>query len=336
MYLINKYPLYHRHSSTHNLFYAIMIKKQNERRYYMKKKTIATLALLAGAIVGFTGICAIDVACKKRPKDKLKEPRILDKYASWLDQQNFEHMEITSQDGLKLKAMFLRADTNTDKVLIAIHGYRSYNIREYANYLKFYHDLGFHILLPDNRAHGESEGKYIGFGWLDRLDCIQWIDYIKEYFHQDLQIVLHGISMGSATVLMASGENLPNDVKCIISDCGFTSVIDELKHELHHHKVASSFIIPTATLLSKKRVGYSFKEASTIEQVKKSHTPTLFIHGDQDDYVPTYMVYDLYNACHAEKDLLIVEGAKHAESFIVNQELCEKTIIEFMRQYVQF
>lgn len=302
----------------------------------MKKKTAATLALLSGAIIGFTGICAIDIACKKRPEDKQKEPKILDKYIDWLNQQTFEQMETTSQDGLKLKAMFLPADSKSDKVLIAIHGYRSYNIREYANYLKFYHELGFHILLPDNRAHGESEGKYIGFGWLDRLDCIQWIRYMKKYFHQDLQIVLHGISMGSATVLMASGEDLPDDVKCIISDCGFTSVLDEFKHELHDHKIVSTLLIPTATLLSKKRVGYSFKEASTIEQVKKSRTPTLFIHGDQDDFVPTYMVYDLYNACQADKDLLIVEGAKHAESFIVNQELCEKTIIDFMQQYVQF
>lgn len=302
----------------------------------MKKKTAATLVLLAGAIVGFTGILAIDVACKQRPKDKLKDPKILDKYIEWLDQQTFEHMEITSQDGLKLKAKFLKADCLSDKVLIAIHGYRSYNIRQYANYLKFYHELGFHILLPDNRAHGESEGKYIGFGWLDRLDCIQWIHIMKDYFQKDIQIVLHGISMGSATVLMASGEELPSDVKCIISDCGFTSVLDEFKYKFHHHKLSSSIIIPTATLLSKKRVGYSFKEASTIEQVKKSRTPTLFIHGDQDDYVPTYMVYDLYNACHARKDLLIVEGAKHAESFIVNQELCEKTIVDFMHEFVQF
>ena len=121
--------------------------------------------------------------------------------------------------------------------------------------------------------------------------------------------------MGSATVLMASGEKLPDDVKCIISDCGFTSVLDELAHNLKQSHIPPAIILPTATLLSKKRIGYSFKEASTIEQVKKSKTPTLFIHGDQDDFVPTYMVYDLYNACAADKDLLIVEGAKHAQSY---------------------
>lgn len=301
----------------------------------MKKKTWATLALLSGVAIGFTSICAIDYACKKRPKEKKQLKPNIEKYLPWLEKQNFEDLEILSHDGLKLKAKFLKSYQDTNKVLIAVHGYRSYNLREYAYYIKFYHDLGFNILLPDNRAHGESEGTYIGFGWLDRLDCIQWIYTMKNKFNQDLQIVLHGISMGGATVLMASGEVLPQDVKCIISDCGFTSLLEQFEYQLKDSKIPSSLLLPTATLLSKKRIGYSFKEASTIDQVKKSKTPTLFIHGDQDTFVPTYMVYDLYNACSAEKDLLIVEGAKHAQSYIVDKDLCEKTIIEFMNKYVK-
>lgn len=302
----------------------------------MNKKILARTALLSGFIVGFSSICAIDMVCKRVSKKKEKNlnnlsPEIL----SWINNQSFEELEIQSNDGLTLSAQLLKAHHDTDKVLIAIHGYHSYNLKEYVYYLKFYHDLGFHILLPDNRAHGKSEGKYVGFGWLDRLDCMKWIYKMKDYFDKDLQIVLHGISMGSATVLMASGEELPDDVKCIISDCGFTSVYDELKHEARNHQIVSKIILPTATLLSKKRVGYSFKEASTIDQVKKSRTPTLFIHGDQDNFVPTYMAYDLYNACSADKDLLIIEGAKHAESYLVNQELCEKTIVEFMQQYIK-
>lgn len=302
-----------------------------------KKKTLAMTALLSGVAVGFASICAIDIACKRQKKQKdISLDTMPKEYLDWFYQQQFEDLEIISHDNLTLKAKLLKTSQKTDKVLIAIHGYHSNNLREYAYYLKFYHELGFHILLPNNRAHGDSEGKYIGFGWLDRLDCIQWINMIKDYFQQDLQIVLHGISMGSATVLMASGENLPNDVKCIISDCGFTSVYEEMKHETKKYPLVSQVILPTATLLSKKRVGYSFKEASTIEQVKKSKTPTLFIHGDQDDFVPTYMVYDLYKACAADKDLLIIEGAKHAESYLVNQDLCEQTIIDFMKQYIQF
>lgn len=306
----------------------------------MKKKTVFKLIVGAFAITAASGMIAIEYACRKFPPKKDNKDRenlhpLIKKNLDWLNAQHFDDLEIDSDDGLKLKAKFLRANKESDKVLIAIHGYRSSNLKEYAYYLKFYHDLGFHILLPDNRAHGNSEGTYIGFGWLDRLDCIKWIYKIKRLFNKELQIVLHGISMGSATVLMASGEKLPDDVKCIISDCGFTSVLDEFEHNLKQLHVPPLLVLPSATLLSKKRIGYSFKEASTIKQVKKSITPTLFIHGDQDDYVPTYMVYDLYNACHAEKDLLIIEGAKHAESYLVNQELCEKTIIDFMKLYIE-
>lgn len=304
----------------------------------MKKSTIATMALLTGFTAALTGLLAVEFACRKREKVKHHEKKVpnlrIQKQIDWLKDQHFEDLEMTSDDNLRLKAKFLRADKDTDKVLIAIHGYRSSNLREYVYYIKFYHDLGFHVLLPNNRAHGDSEGKYIGFGWLDRLDCIKWIYTIKEYLNKDLRIALHGISMGSATVLMASGEELPKDVKCIISDCGFTSVLEEMSHNLKQMHVPPRLVLPTASLLSKKRVGYSFKEASTIQQVEKSKTPTLFIHGDQDDFVPTYMVYDLYNASHAPKDLLIVEGARHAESYLVNPELCEKTIVEFVNQYI--
>lgn len=306
----------------------------------MKKRTVLKTIVGASAIAITSGMIAIEYACRKFPpkknnKDKKVLHPLIEKNLTWLKEQNFEDLEINSDDGLKLKAKFLKASVESNKVLIAIHGYRSSNLKEYAYYLKFYHDLGFHILLPNNRAHGNSEGTYIGFGWLDRLDCIKWIYKMKKRFNKDLLIVLHGISMGSSTVLMASGEKLPDDVKCIISDCGFTSVLDEFEHNLKQLHVPAVFVLPTATLLSKKRVGYSFKDASTIKQVKKSITPTLFIHGDQDDYVPTYMVYDLYNACHAEKDLLIIEGAKHAESYLVNQELCEKTITDFMKLYIK-
>ena len=181
----------------------------------MKKKILATVALLSGALVGFTSVCAIDMACKRPKKKKEKSlDYLLPEVLSWINEQEFESIEIQSEDGLTLRAKLLKANNDTDKVIIAIHGYHSYNLREYAYYLKFYHDLGFHILLPDNRAHGNSEGEYIGFGWLDRLDCISWINKVKDHFQKDLQIVLHGISMGGATVLMASGEELPSDVKC--------------------------------------------------------------------------------------------------------------------------
>ncbi|MCD7808686.1 MAG: alpha/beta hydrolase [Erysipelotrichaceae bacterium] len=305
----------------------------------MKRQTKAGLivggaAALSAAAVYVASNKAIDFAYKRNKKEYELEDDKKEKYMPWINKQSFEELEMITNDGLKLKAKFLRAQENTNKVLIAIHGYHTYNIYEFAYYLKFYHDLGFNVLMPDNRGHGESEGDYVGFGWLDRLDCIEWITKMKYYFNnEDLQIVLFGISMGSATVLMASGEELIDDVKCIISDCGFTSVYDELEHGIEETKMPN-FLLKTAVPLSKKRVGYNLKEASAVEQVKKSKTPTLFIHGDQDDFVPTYMAYSLYNACQAEKDLLIVEGAGHAESYKTNPELYQKTVTNFINKYV--
>lgn len=301
----------------------------------MNKKIPTLLTLGTGFILGYVGVQIIDYACKKPAQTKgLRENS--KKYLPWIAKQEFIELETLSFDGLKLKAKLLKAENEeSDKVIIAIHGYHSYNMREYAYYIKFYHDLGFHILLPDNRAHGLSEGKFIGFGWLDRLDCIRWITKTKKYFNKDLQIALHGISMGSATVLMASGEELDDDVKCIISDCGFSDVIEEFKYKLKLSHVPYRSILFISNLLSRLRVGYTFKDASTINQVKKSKTPTLFIHGDQDDFVPTYMVYDLYNACSAEKDLFIVEGAGHAQSYVKNPKLWEDTVTNFMKQYIK-
>jgi hypothetical protein len=302
----------------------------------MKKSTIIKVLLASSAAYIATGVAAVDYVTKKRKNKKetftKNNPRIQE-VLPWLDKQEIIDYEIKSLDGLNLKAKLIKANSN--KVLIAVHGYHSYNFKEFALYLKFYHDLGFNILLPDNRAHGESEGDHIGFGWLDRLDIKEWIKKMKMVFNEDVKIVLHGISMGSATVLMTSGDNdLDECVKCIIADCGYTTLNDEFKYNLDKMKIPTHLILSSANLISQKRAGYKFKEASTLKQVSKSKTPTLFIHGDQDDFVPTYMVYELYNACKAPKDLLVIEGAGHAESFIVNQNLCRRTIIQFINKYL--
>lgn len=302
----------------------------------MNKKMIIPISFVLGlGIVGISSIGAIDYTVKRAYREKNN----LDQYVSkddliWISQQHFEDLEIKSWDGLLLKAKLLKANNHSDKVIIAIHGYRMNNLKEYGKYLQFYHRLGFHILLPDNRAHGQSEGKYIGFGWLDRLDCLQWIDEIKKYFHHPLQIVLHGISMGSATVLMASGEKLPSDVKCIIADCGYSSMIEEVQHVVRQTPFPN-FIVKPAAWLSQYRAGYSFYDASTMKQVKKSQTPTLFIHGDKYDFVPTFMVYDLYNACPCQKQLLIIKNAKHAQSYTTDPVRYQKTVISFIQQFIK-
>ncbi len=253
----------------------------------------------------------------------------------WFDRQPYEEVSITSDDGLKLVGYYLAAITPTDKTTILAHGYSAQGTYM-SSYAKIYYDMGYNVLLPDDRGHGKSDGDYIGFGWMDRKDYLKWIDFIINKVGNESQIVLHGVSMGGATVLMTSGENLPSAVKAIVSDCAYTSVQAELEYQMKRlYKLPSFPILDSTSLMTKIRAGYSFEEASALEQVKKSKTPTLFIHGDADKFVPYSMVHQLYDACSSEKDLLIVPGAGHGTAFATDIAGYKAKVREFVEKYVK-
>ena len=202
---------------------------------------------------------------------------------------------------------------------------------EYAqNFLK----IGYNVLVPDLRGHGESEGNYIGMGWHDRLDIIDWINYlIKE--NSDCKIIIFGVSMGAATTMMTTGETLPKQVKVAIEDCGYTSAWEQLGYNLKSVFNLPKF--PVLYLASKscnKHAKYRIQEASSIEQVKKSKIPTLFIHGSADTFVPFKMLDELYNVAVCPKEKLVVEGAEHARSSNVAPELYWNTIQRFIKKYL--
>lgn len=193
---------------------------------------------------------------------------------------------------------------------------------------------GYNVLLPDLRGCGESGGDYIGMGWPDRKDMLQWIDWIAQR-DPETRIVLHGISMGGATVMMTSGEKLPAQVKAIVEDCGYTSVWDIFEDEMAVLFHLPAFpVLHTASLFSSLRAGYSFTEASALEQVKKAKVPMLFIHGEKDNFVRTEMVYPLYEACPTEKRLLVVEGAGHGSAYGMDPELYFGTVFDFIAPYM--
>ncbi len=253
----------------------------------------------------------------------------------WFSKQPYEEVSITSEDGLKLAGYYLGATVPTDKTAILAHGYSSQGTYM-GSYAKIYYDMGYNVLLPDDRGHGNSEGNFIGFGWADRKDYLKWIDFIINKVGRESQIVLHGVSMGGATVLMTGGELLPAAVKAIVSDCSYTSVQAELEYQLKRlYNIPAFPILDSTSLLSKIRAGYSFKEASALEQVKKSKTPTLFIHGDADKFVPFGMVYELYEACTSEKDIYIVPGAGHGTSFDTDTAGYRNKVTEFVGKYVK-
>lgn len=223
---------------------------------------------------------------------------------------------IVADDGSKLHALYVRSATDSPNTALIIHGYTDNSIRMLMIGHLYNKEMNYNILLPDLRAHGKSDGEYIQMGWKDRLDILKWIDVSKGIYGDTTNMVIHGISMGAATTMMTSGEDLPENIKCFVEDCGYTSVWDEFKHKLKDEYGLPAFpILPVTSLYTQMKVDWNFKEASSLEQIKKSKLPMFFIHGDKDTYVPTWMVNKLYEAKQGEKELWIVPGVEHANAY---------------------
>ncbi len=252
---------------------------------------------------------------------------------NWIsDQSNYCDEEIESFDNLKLHGYKIN-NKNSNVWVITVHGYMGSGAKM-AFYAENFYNMGYNVLVPDLRGHGKSEGNYIGMGWNDRKDILRWIDLILKE-NNNAEIILHGVSMGGATVMMTSGEELPENIKCIIEDCGYSSVVDEFEDKLKNiFNLPKTPILQVADLLSRVRAGYWFSDASSVSQLKKAKVPILFIHGDKDDFVPYDMLDKVYNAADVEKEKLVVEGAEHAKSAYVNPELYWNTISKFINKHL--
>ena len=220
------------------------------------------------------------------------------------------------------------------KYAILFHGYTG-AAWQMAPYAKMFYEMGYDVLTPDARAHGESEGDYIGMGWLERPDVLSWINSVTGP-DPDAEIVLLGVSMGGATVMMAAGENLPDNVKCIVEDCGYSSVWDEFRLQLKNVFGLPSFpLLNAASLVSKIRAGYSFQEASSVRQLQKATVPMLFIHGDADTFVLFSMLDVVFEACAStEKEKLVVHDAAHGAAADTDPELYWSTVTAFVGKYI--
>ena len=293
----------------------------------MKKIKISLITIiLLFAIVTVGGslfMFSFSLKTKVKPTDEQDAYAYLfrhDYLKQWIDSLNecsaLCDTFIVSQDGTKLHALYVKSAENSPNTALIIHGYTDNAIRMLMIGHIYSKEMGYNILLPDLRAHGKSEGEYIQMGWKDRLDIRDWIDVSKGIYGDTTNVVLHGISMGAAAVMMISGEELPNNVKCFVEDCGYTSVWDEFRYELDSQFDLPAFpLLHSTSLYSGMKVGWNFKEASSLEQIKKCKLPMFFIHGDKDTYVPTWMVYDLYEAKSGEKELWVVPGVAHAQSY---------------------
>ena len=241
-----------------------------------------------------------------------------------------EDMYIYSTDGLKLHGTYFPCE-GSKKVVICFHGYTSEGMNDYATLAGFYMKNGYNLLMVDERAHGKSEGTYIGFGCLDRYDAKLWMEEMVKKLGEDCKILLHGDSMGGTTVLMATGLELPPQVKAAISDCAFTSaweVFASVLKNMYHLPVFP--LLQIENWMVKKKAGYRLDECNAKSEVAKAKVPILFIHGDADTFVPCSMVHELHAACKSEKKLVIVEGAGHVESCHRDAKLYEESIESYI------
>lgn len=252
---------------------------------------------------------------------------------TWAKSADHEEAEILSEDGYRLKGMLFGTasddKTESHRWVVLLHGYTGSKEMMYG-YAYWYAQRGYNILAPDFRCQGESEGDYIGLGATDSDDLLLWIDMIRQR-DPEAPIVLHGLSMGASTALILSGrEDLPPGIQAIVSDCAYTDA-----YSMFQEKIGSWFHLPafpvvdSAELMIRLRAGYDLKETSPLKAVEASNIPTFFIHGQEDRMIPAGMCLELYNAAACEKEIMIVDGAGHAQS-------AEKDPVRYFREVEKF
>ena len=234
---------------------------------------------------------------------------------AWLRAHNQKDVYITSEDGLRLRARWIENENPVGTILFA-HGYRSTPILDFGVAYPFYYEMGFNILIPDQRAHGESQGRFITFGVKECKDFLRWIDYHNQHLGK-YPLLLSGLSMGAATVMYLADEDLPENVGGIIADCGFTSPKDILGcifTRVTH--MPSAIAIYATDIFARLIAGFSLYKKDSRKTLAKNKLPILLVHGKDDDFVPCTMTEEGYEACSGNKHLLLVDGAGHGVSFL--------------------
>lgn len=243
-----------------------------------------------------------------------------------------ESVSIKSFDGLKLYGYIIPAEKETDKVLMCVHGYRANGLYEFGSRLKFLHELGYNLLVVDDRAHGRSEGRFIGFSILDSRDVLTWGDFLKERYGEDIKLYLYGISMGAATVLAATvrmQEILK--VQGVIADCGFSSGWEEIAYQLKGRFHLPKWPILYISDMWIKILGhYSLKDYEAKKEISAYDGRLLIIHGGSDDFVPTFMSKEIEDAANCDKRVCIIPNAEHAMSHTMDPEKYEDELKRFL------
>ena len=248
-------------------------------------------------------------------------------------EKNIEEVEITSRDGLRLVGHWYPCE-NAKRVLVAMHGWRSSWNMDFGMIADFWHNEGCSILFAEQRGQNKSEGEYMTFGYMERYDCLDWVNFVNERTENRYPVYLAGVSLGASTVLMAAGLDLPENVKGVIADRGFSSAYGIWSHVVKvNMKLSYGLRGKVIDAYCKKHIGATSKEISTVEAMRKTKLPILFIHGSDDMFVPVDMSFENYKACSGPKHLLVIPGAIHGQSYDVEQERYEAATKAFWNKY---
>ena len=298
------------------------------------------MAAAAGALWGMNFLHKI-ASARKSPELKMLEINENDFFMGneqyvaevnagkqWLIDTAHKDVSIISFDGVKLIG-HLYTHENAKRMIIMFHGFRSSWLRDFGFAAKEFYEAGCNLLIVEQRAHGKSEGDYITYGVFERFDCLEWTKFAADRFN-DIPIYLDGVSMGAATVLMASSLQLPNAVKGIIADCGYTSPKAIISRVFAQKSpVPAKGIVSAVSAYSKLAAGYDFDDYSTLDAMKVNTRPVFFAHGDADDFVPMEMTLENYEACIAPKRLFIAKGATHGLSYLVAHDAYYNELMDF-------
>lgn len=308
------------------------------------KKLACAAALTAGAYYGFGGLLCHEVLGRKRlnknPEDPLQDPVRMQRYVNdevfreaddWFENHTPADHTVIGTDGIPLHAEIIKQPEESHRWAILIHGYTS-RPRTMANQGIHYYKQGYNTLFPYLRGHRKSEHRSCSMGYFERYDIVAWINYLVA-LDPEAEIILHGCSMGAATTMLTTGEDLPGNVKCAVADCGYTVCWDEYKEQIGKVAHLPSFpFLNAADSFAKLFLGWGFKECSPLDAVSRSKTPTVFIHGEKDTFVPYAMMDVLYEACSAKKVKLSVPDAQHDQSCELHPESYWQTIDGFLRE----
>ncbi len=269
------------------------------------------------------------------PEGEIYEP-YRDQMIKWIKETRalpHEDVSIISFDGLKLGGKYYECAPGAP-IELMFHGYRGSAERDLSGGVQRCFSLGRNVLLVDQRTSCKSEGHVISFGINESRDCLSWVDFIIEHYGKDSKIILTGISMGAATVMIAAGKALPENVIGILADCGYSSAEAIIKKTIREMKLPPALLYPFVKLGAKIYGHFDLDETSPLEAMKSCKLPIIFIHGEADDFVPCDMSREVYEACPAPKLLVTVPGAGHGLGYIIDLEGYLKAVTEFSTKYM--